>query len=243
MTNQRNAQHNPSDEHPCHNHSGHQQRNDDPHDGTGFGHGQGHDGKSVGGGHGEGRRSHTSSGESFDPRDDSPEDVGRGRGGPGHGHGHGRGLGPRGARRAGRGDVRLAIMTLLSEAPSKGYGLMTAISDRTKSAWRPSPGSVYPTLQQLADEELIVASSDGKGTEYQLTEAGRTFVQDNDSAIQRVWAATPGRNDSEVAFHQSVTKLEGVTHQFRLAATDEQRAAATQTLDEARRALYLILAD
>lgn len=159
------------------------------------------------------------------------------------GSGQGRGFGPRGPRRAGRGDVRLAILSLLSDAPSNGYGLITAIADRTGDAWRPSSGSVYPTLQQLVDEDLIVSSGEGRGTAYELTETGRTYVEEHQSAIEQAWASTAGRNESEVAFHESVTKLKGVIHQFRLSATDAQRAAATENLDETRRALYLILAD
>lgn len=137
----------------------------------------------------------------------------------------------------------MAILSLLADATSNGYGLISAIADRTGDTWRPSSGSVYPTLQQLVDEDLIASSGEGRGTEYELTEAGRTYVQENDSAIARVWAATPGGNESEVALQESVTKLQGVIHQLRLAATDAQRTAAVEELDEARRALYLILAD
>ena len=88
-----------------------------------------------------------------------------GRGGPGFG-GFGPGFGPRGPQRASRGDVRSAILSLLSEAPSNGYGLIKAIAERTNGVWRPSPGSVYPTLQQLVDEELIVSRGDGRKTEF-----------------------------------------------------------------------------
>lgn len=139
--------------------------------------------------------------------------------------------------------MRLAILSLLSDAPSNGYGLITAIAERTGDAWRPSSGSVYPTLQQLVDEELIASKGEGRGIEYELTEAGETYVEQNESSITQAWAATPGRDQSEMALQESVTKLMGVIHQFRLAATHAQRAAATEQLDEARRALYLILAD
>ncbi|MGO1384321.1 MAG: PadR family transcriptional regulator [Arachnia sp.] len=121
--------------------------------------------------------------------------------------------------------------------------MITAIAERTGDAWRPSSGSVYPTLQQLVDEELIASKGEGRGIEYELTAAGQTYVEQNESSIALAWAATPGRDESEMALQESVTKLTGVIHQFRLAATHAQRAAATEKLDEARRALYLILAD
>ncbi|MBS1837921.1 MAG: PadR family transcriptional regulator, partial [Actinobacteria bacterium] len=73
---------------------------------------------------------------------------GRGTGrGPGRGRGgHGRG------RRAGRGDVRAAVLALLADEPMHGYQVITELAERTHGGWKPSPGSVYPTLQMLADE-------------------------------------------------------------------------------------------
>ncbi|QWT24113.1 PadR family transcriptional regulator [Subtercola sp. PAMC28395] len=153
------------------------------------------------------------------------------------------GFGPRGPRRAGKGDVRSVILSLLGDGPSNGYGLIKAIAERTGGTWRPSPGSVYPTLQQLVDEELIVSKGDGRRTEYELTESGRSYLQEHADELTKAWEATPGRSESDTAFHESVAKLIGVVQQFRSPATDAQRAAAAAKLDEARRALYLILAD
>jgi hypothetical protein len=77
---------------------------------------------------------------------------GFGPGGPGFagfGPGFGPGSGSRGSRRASKGDVRSVILSLLAEGPSNGYGLIRAIEEKTGGVWRPSPGSVYPTLQQF----------------------------------------------------------------------------------------------
>ncbi|MGY4856448.1 PadR family transcriptional regulator [Cryobacterium sp. AP23] len=170
---------------------------------------------------------------------------GFGPGGPGFG-GFGPGFGPggpRGSRRANKGDVRSAIISLLADQPSNGYGLIRAIEEKTGGAWRPSPGSIYPTLQQLVDEELISPTGDGKRTDYALTEAGRAYLAEHADELQKAWDATPGQSDADAAFHESVGKLFGVVHQFRSSATDAQRAAASEKLDEVRRALYLILAD
>ncbi|TLM82718.1 PadR family transcriptional regulator [Pseudarthrobacter sp. NamE2] len=171
---------------------------------------------------------------------------GRGRRGP-HGHrggGFGPGFGPgfgRGGRRANRGDVRAAILSLLAETPSNGYGLIKTIAEKTDGAWRPSPGSIYPTLQQLVDEGLIEALSDGRGTGFALTDAGRAYVAEHAEDMENAWNAGPDSSDRD--FHQSIGKLMGVIHQFRSGVTEEQRAAAIEKLDETRRALYKILAD
>ena len=163
-----------------------------------------------------------------------------GMGGPGFG---GPGFGPRGPRRATKGDIRSVILSQLSEGPSNGYGLIKAIAEKTGGAWRPSPGSVYPTLQQLVDEELIVPKGDGRKTEFELTDAGKTYVAEHADDFAKAWDATPGRSQEAGAFFESAGKLMGVIAQFRHAATDEQRKAAVEKLDEARRALYLILAE
>ncbi len=109
--------------------------------------------------------------------------------GPGFRPGHG-GFGPgRGGRgRARRGDVRLAILSLLSAGPSNGYGLIKGIAERSEGTWRPSPGSVYPTLQQLVDEDLIVADEFGSKTVYALSETGTAYVTENAEAIDAAWA-------------------------------------------------------
>jgi DNA-binding PadR family transcriptional regulator len=166
-----------------------------------------------------------------------------GFGGPGFGPGFGGGFGPRGPRRASKGDIRSVILSLLAEGPSNGYGLIKAIAEKTGGAWRPSPGSVYPTLQQLVDEDLIVSTGEGRKTEFELTDAGKAYVAEHEDDFAKAWDATPGQSESGGQFVESVGKLMGVVHQFRHSATDAQRAAAIEKLDETRRALYLILAD
>jgi DNA-binding PadR family transcriptional regulator len=166
-----------------------------------------------------------------------------GFGGPGFGPGFGPGRGRGGRGRARRGDVRLAILSLLAEAPSNGYGLITSIAAKSEGAWRPSPGSVYPTLQQLVDEDLIVADESGSKSVYSLTDAGRAHVEENRAAIDAAWAATTDKSEGEDAFQTSLMKLMGVVKPLMHDATDAQRQAAAEKLDETRRALYAILAD
>jgi DNA-binding PadR family transcriptional regulator len=154
-----------------------------------------------------------------------------------------RGFGP-GPRRRPRGDVRLAILSLLSETDGlNGYSVMKAIGEKTDGAWRASPGSVYPTLQQLVDEELIAPRGEGRKTEFTLTDAGREYVAEHGDELAGAWAAVPRRSEASTELHEAIGKLMGVVHQFGHAATDEQRKAATAKIDEARRALYLILAE
>src|SRR5205807_5214922 len=114
--------------------------------------------------------------------------FGRSFGPGGFGLGFGFGPGPRGGRRGGphrrgrRGDVRAAILVLLAERPMHGYEMIQEIAARSEDLWRPSPGSVYPTLQLLVDEGLIVGSeSEGSKRLFELTDAGRDAVEKVDT--------------------------------------------------------------
>ena len=81
--------------------------------------------------------------------------------------------GPRALRcrtRAGRGDIRAAILALLAEAPKHGYQIIREIAERSEGAWTPSPGSVYPTLQQLTDEGLVRSDETEGKRVYELTD-------------------------------------------------------------------------
>src|SRR5258705_9560656 len=114
-----------------------------------------------------------------------------GPGGPG-GWGHGGpffgGPGERGQRRGGRGqrpNVRPAILALLLERPMHGYEMIQELESRTGGIWRPSPGSIYPTLQLLEDEGLIEAEANGGRKRYVLTDAGRP--ESEQAALNAPW--------------------------------------------------------
>jgi DNA-binding PadR family transcriptional regulator len=85
------------------------------------------------------------------------------------------------------GEIRLAILSLLSEGPKHGYQLMKELADRSGGVYRASAGSVYPTLQQLEDEGLIECTQEGGRRVYRLTEAGRAELARDPEAVRRIW--------------------------------------------------------
>jgi DNA-binding PadR family transcriptional regulator len=150
------------------------------------------------------------------------------------------GGGFRRGRRMRRGNVRAAILLLLSEEPRNGYQIMQELESRSGGEWRPSPGSVYPALQLLADEGLIRGETHEGGTVYSLTDAGRTHVDENRERFGEPW---------KHEIPEALLELSNVLGQVTVAAkqvvhagTDEQRKAATELLAETRRKLYGILA-
>jgi DNA-binding PadR family transcriptional regulator len=143
-------------------------------------------------------------------------------------------------RRAGRGDIRAAILSLLAEEPMHGYQIIQELAERTGGVWRPSPGSVYPTLQQLEDEELVreTAPESGKRV-YELTDAGR----DQAAATPAPWTAVSEESDDAlVALRDLVHQVMAATRQVAHAGTAAQVEAAQQVLRDARRSLYRLLA-
>lgn len=85
------------------------------------------------------------------------------------------------------GEVRLALLSLLSEHPSHGYGLMRDLEERSGRLYSASAGTVYPVLQQLEDEGLIVGERQEGKTVYTLTEAGRREVEAERERIEAIW--------------------------------------------------------
>ena len=157
----------------------------------------------------------------------------------------GPGFGPRGfgGGRARKGDVRSAILSLLGEAPTNGYGLIKGILAKSEGAWRPSPGSVYPTLQQLVDEGLIAPTSPGPRAEYELTDEGRAYVAEHADEISAAWTQSRHPFPQQGELLQAARKLAGVVRQVATEGTPDQRTAATAKLDDLRRELYRMLGE
>ena len=85
------------------------------------------------------------------------------------------------------GEVRLALLSLLSDEPGHGYELMKRLGDRSGGLYRASAGTIYPVLQQLEDEGLVrVKTEDGKKI-YQLTDEGREELHAHEEHIARIW--------------------------------------------------------
>jgi DNA-binding PadR family transcriptional regulator len=154
-------------------------------------------------------------------------------------------FGPRGfGGRARKGDVRAAILSLLDEAPSNGYGLIKGILRKSSGAWRASPGSVYPTLQQLVDEGLVAPTSSGPRAEYALTDEGRAYVAEHGDELDAAWqsaARNPWQEHRDL--QTAAAKLSGVVRQVAFEGTPEQRAQAVAKLDALRRELYRMLGE
>jgi len=145
-------------------------------------------------------------------------------------------------RRGGPGDIRTAILVSLADGTKNGYEVIQSIETRTGGAWSPSPGTVYPTLQLLTDEQLVTAEQVGERKVYTLTETGRALAADASEAD------APGetgraRAERNLALPKAGVKLAQAASQVAQNGTPEQTERAVAIVDEARRKLYAILAE
>ncbi|MCU1480903.1 MAG: PadR family transcriptional regulator [Subtercola sp.] len=145
--------------------------------------------------------------------------------------------------RVGRGEVRSAVLALLAEQPMHGYQIIHEIEERSGGSWKPSAGSVYPTLQLLADEGLITAEESNGRKIYALTEAGREEVAGAETSESSPWdSTTTSDNTRFTALPKAGLELAQAAAQVARTGSAEQVQQAVTALDEARKRLYSILA-
>jgi DNA-binding PadR family transcriptional regulator len=152
--------------------------------------------------------------------------------------------------RARRGNVRSAILTLIGEEPLNGYQIMQAIEQRSHGAWKPSSGSIYPTLQQLEDEGLVETeeAKPGQGTSrvYKLSAKGKRHVDEHKDELETDWESMAGGDDAAANPRWEIAALfkqvAAAAMQVATSGTAKQIEEAKRLLTDARRNLYRILA-
>jgi len=156
-------------------------------------------------------------------------------GGPGPGFGQ--------PGRARRGDIRTAVLRVLADEPMHGYQIIQEIAGRSGGTWNPSAGSVYPTLQLLADEGLIVAKETGGKKVFSLTEAGTTAVADlADEPAPWDVAAASSDLSGYAALREAGGRLAAAVLQIGKSGDKTQIMSTIEILNTARKQVYTLLA-
>ncbi|MFI5730810.1 PadR family transcriptional regulator [Kribbella sp. NPDC051587] len=146
--------------------------------------------------------------------------------------------------KARRGDVRAAILAVLAEQPMNGYQIIQEIAERSGGAWKPSPGSIYPTLQQLEDEGLVTADAETGRRTFTLTDDGRTYVAEHAEEVAAPWEAMTAPTESDDnGLKPMLGQVATAMWQVMSTGTPEQQAQAKDAVADLRRKLYGILAD
>ncbi len=140
--------------------------------------------------------------------------------------------------------MRAAALALLADEPRNGYQIIQEIAERSHGIWRPSPGSVYPALQQLEDEGLVRAREDGGRRTYELTHEGRVHVTEHQGHLAEPWAAVAESVSEEMVDLRTLYSQVGMAmRQVVEAGTPEHHGGARKILADTRRALYRLLAE
>ena len=154
-----------------------------------------------------------------------------------------------------RGDVRTAIIDVLhraraAEEPINGYQVIQEISELSNGEWRPSPGSVYPTIQQLQDEGLVETDDERGRRTIRLTDEGVTWADANTAELASVWAPfaradepTERPTGQGADIKSEIGQVVSAVWQLATQGSEQQRRAALDVLVDTRRRLYGILAD
>jgi DNA-binding PadR family transcriptional regulator len=159
---------------------------------------------------------------------EGPRWGGRGEGGGGRGDWF------RVGRMLAQGDLKLLALALIAEQPRHGYELIKLIEDKTRGAYSPSPGVVYPTLTFLEEAGYVTAESEGAKKRYTITEEGRAHLEENRDIADMVLARLAAIGDKLARMRRKWSREgdeeEGVP-QLVQAALDNLRAVATKRLE------------
>jgi DNA-binding PadR family transcriptional regulator len=143
-----------------------------------------------------------------------------------------------------RGDVRAAILDVLAVEPMNGYQVIQQIAERSGGIWKPSPGSVYPTVQQLEDEGLVEGVDSERRRLLQLTDEGRRYVEEHPDELAATWRAFEQVEEDQTAdLKPAIGQVMGAVWQIVTSGTRQQQAEAAEILADTRRRLYGLLAE
>ena len=146
--------------------------------------------------------------------------------------------------RARRGNVRAAILSVLADEPMHGYQIMQRLEERSGGMWRPSPGSVYPTLQLLEDQGFIKGEEVEGRRVFSLTEAGKAEAEASKQAHGAPWES-PEHGDEGPRFklRKAVFQIASAAKQVGTTGSSEQAEKALEILADARKRIYELLAE
>lgn len=135
--------------------------------------------------------------------------------------------------------MRFALLAALQDGPAHGYELIQRLEERTGGRWKPSPGSVYPTLQLLEEAGLVTAGQQDDKRVYTISDAGTAALQERLADGTPPWMS-PGEGGD---LRQAVGQLVMAAKQVGMAGNADHVQQATAIITEARRKLYQLLAE
>jgi hypothetical protein len=141
-----------------------------------------------------------------------------------------------------RGDVRRAVLSALREGPAHGYEIMRRLESRSGGMWRPSPGSVYPTLQMLEDEGMVRSHTADGTRVYELTDAGRDDATGGEPGREAPWDRDDGTDGRLRSLRDAMGQTIMAARHVARTGSPEQIERGVEIVQRARKDLYQLLA-
>lgn len=149
-----------------------------------------------------------------------------------------------GHRRMRRGDIRTALLVALGDGPGHGYELIGRLEEKSAGTWRPSPGSVYPTLQLFEDEGLVKMEERDDKRVYALTDAGRAEAAERVERFGAApWESGPEADSPNLALRKAAAQLFAAAKQVAQTADATQIERAATAIRTTSKELYQILSE
>lgn len=144
-------------------------------------------------------------------------------------------------QRTPRGDIKYILLTLLAEEPRYGYQLIKELENRYSGFYRPSPGSVYPTLQLLEEGGYLTSEQiEGKRV-YTITNSGRELLDGRDTPVE---IADKGERSQQLnELKEAITQLSTAVMQVARSNNLDRSSRVKEILNRAKREIYTILAE
>ena len=143
-----------------------------------------------------------------------------------------------------RGDIRTAVLVALGDGPGHGYELINRLEEKSGGAWRPSPGSVYPTLQLFEDEGLVKAEErDSSASSPSPTPGGPRRPSASSATAPPPGRRTPEADTPNKALRKAAAQLFAAAKQVAQTADAAQIDRAATAIRAASKELYQILSE
>ena len=143
-----------------------------------------------------------------------------------------------------RGDIKFILLELLAERPQNGYELMNELETRRGGFRRPSPGSVYPTLQMLEEGGYLTSEEvEGKRV-YTITESGKQFLSDRKpQSDSRNNTFVESKPSELIELRRTLTELNDAVTQVARSSNVDLANRVCDLLVQVKRNIYKLLAE
>ncbi|AKG24838.1 hypothetical protein IJ00_25255 [Calothrix sp. 336/3] len=144
-------------------------------------------------------------------------------------------------QRTPRGDIKYILLTLLAEQPRHGYELIKELEARYAGFWKPSPGSVYPTLQLLEEGGYLISEQVQGKRVYTITDAGQELLAERGD--RPTWMNRREQPQELMELQKAMTDVGAAVMQVARSGNSQQIARVKELLNRVRREVYGILAE